>query len=144
MEKSSSLFDRFNRWARNSVTLKLAAVGILILLLLIPSSMISTLIDERQSLRDEAVGEVSSKWGGSQTLSGPVISIPYYSSVVNQNGQTETRVEYAHFLPDSITISGELKPEKRYRGIYVVVLYNSQLKINGSFSNLNFNALPVS
>jgi len=144
MEKSSSLLDRFNNWARNSVTLKLAAVGILILILLIPSSMISSLIRERQSLRDEAVGEVSSKWGGSQTLSGPAISIPYYTTVVNQNGRSETQVAYAHFLPDSITITGELKPEKRYRGIYVVVLYNSQLTISGSFSNLNFDALPVS
>ncbi|MCB0589111.1 MAG: inner membrane CreD family protein, partial [Phaeodactylibacter sp.] len=53
-----SLLGRLNRWARNSVTLKLFVIGILILLLLIPASMVTSLIRERENIRDEAVREV--------------------------------------------------------------------------------------
>lgn len=138
-----SLLDRFNSWARNSISLKLFAIGFLILLLLIPSSMIDSLISERMSLRDEATEEVSAKWGGRQTLGGPVLTIPYYTYVVNEKGQRETQLAYAHFLPDRLNIDGRLIPEKRYRGIYVVVLYNTKMKVSGSFDALNFDALPV-
>ena len=143
MEKPISLLDRFNQWARNSITLKLIAIGFLILVLLIPSSQVNSLIYERESLRDEANREVSSKWGSDQTLGGPVISIPYYYTYKTDDGKTETSIEYAHFLPDSLFINGELKPEKRYRGIYVVVLYSSKIQVNGNFAFLIFDALPI-
>ena len=59
---TSSFFDRLNNWARNSVTLKLLTVGLLVLILLIPASMVNSLIMERESIRDNAVEEVSAKW----------------------------------------------------------------------------------
>jgi len=142
MEKPS-LFDRLNNWARHSVTLKLFAIGFLILLLLIPSAMITSLIHERESTRNEAVNEVSSKWGNSQEISGPVISVPYIVYSKDKDGNTSSTIYYAHFLPDRIKIDGTLTPEKRYRGIYVVVLYNARLHITGSFSRLNTAALHI-
>lgn len=142
MEKPS-VIERFNNWVRKSVTLKLFSIGILILILLIPSTMMQSLIRERENTRDEAIKEVSSKWGGNQQIGGPVISIPYTVLTKDQYGKTETRIEYAHFLPDYIKINGSLAPEKRYRGIYVVVLYNAKLKIEGNFSPLNFDALSM-
>lgn len=142
MEKPS-VFERINAWASRSVTLKLLSIGILILLLLIPSGIISSLIYERQHVRDEAVNEVSSKWGGAQTIGGPVLTIPYYVRLTNEKGQTYTSISYAHFLPDDLNISGSLAPEKRYRGIYVVVLYNSKLSINGSFSYPDLDPLNI-
>ena len=75
MDSKPSLFEKLNAWARRSITLKLISIGILILLLLIPSSMIQSLIYERESIRDEAVSEVSSKWGNAQTIGGPVLTI---------------------------------------------------------------------
>jgi inner membrane protein len=141
--QTPSTLDRFNSWARNSVSLKLVAIGFLILILIIPSTMIDTLIYERMNLRDEATEEVSSKWGGRQALGGPVLTIPYYTYVKNDKGQTETQLAYAHFLPDNLQIEGQLSPEKRYRGIYVVVLYNAKLKVKGRFDALNFDALPL-
>lgn len=142
MEKPS-LFERINAWARRSVTLKLLSIAFLILILLIPSGMISSLIYERENVRDEAVREVSSKWGSAQTIGGPVLTIPYYFREVSEKGHTSTSIRYAHFLPDDLNISVTLAPEKRYRGIYVVVLYNSLLKINGSFSYPDIDPLNV-
>ncbi|MCB9051186.1 MAG: cell envelope integrity protein CreD [Lewinellaceae bacterium] len=141
--QDDSFLGRLNRWARNSVTLKLFVVGILILLLLIPVSMVTSLIREREGIRDEAVQEVSAKWGSSQTIAGPVISVPYQSARLDEQGKTITTRGYVHFLPDSIDINGQVDPQKRYRGIYLVVLYNAQLEINGRFGGLNAEALAV-
>jgi inner membrane protein len=142
MEKTS-FFDRFNTWARKSVTLKLISIAILILLLLIPSAMISSLIYERENIRDNAIKEVSEKWGGHQTIGGPVLTLPYYSRSVDDKGKTYTTIRFAHFLPDELNIDGALTPEKRYRGIYVVVLYNSQLRISGTFSEPDLDVLNI-
>jgi inner membrane protein len=142
MEKTSFL-DRFNNWARKSVGLKLVSIGFLILILLIPASMLNSLIRERQQTRDGAIAEINSKWGGSQIIGGPIITIPYKSIIKNNDGKWEDQIKYAHFLPDNILIKGEVKPQKRYRGIYVTVLYNSKLNINGSFSLLNITPLNI-
>lgn len=143
MSDQPGFFDRLNTWARRSVTLKLLTIGFIILLLLIPTSMLTTLIYERQSLRDQAIAEVNAKWGRDQTVAGPVISVPYQTTQPDAEGKLIRTTGYAHFLPDSIDISGTLQPEERYRGIYVVVLYSTQLRIQGQFGPLNAAALSV-
>jgi inner membrane protein len=115
MEKTS-LIDRFNNWARRSIGLKLLSIGALILILLIPATMLNSLIRERQQTRDAAVEEINSKWGSSQIIGGPIITIPYKISIKNNDGKWEDQIKYAHFLPDNIKIKGEIIPEKRYRG----------------------------
>ncbi|MBL7891282.1 MAG: cell envelope integrity protein CreD [Bacteroidia bacterium] len=142
MEKSS-FFERLNNWAKRSVTLKLISIGVLILILLIPTSMLTSLIYERQGLRDSAIDEVSSKWGNAQTFGGPVLSIPYTTIIKDDKGQSETVIRYAHFLPDQIKITGVVTPEKRYRGIYVVVLYSTKLHVTGKFSYPDIKALNI-
>jgi inner membrane protein len=141
--ETSSILDRINNWAKRSVTLKLIVIAILILILLIPTSMLSTLIYERQSVRDQAVEEVSSKWGLQQTVGGPVLTVPYEETIKNENGSYEKVMHNAHFLPDQLTIGGEVIPEKRYRGIYVVMLYKSKLRISGTFSYPDFSELNL-
>jgi inner membrane protein len=141
--ENPSILDRFNKWARTSVTLKLISIGILILILLIPTSMLTSLIRERQNIRDNATDEVSSKWGLQQTIGGPVISVPYKETVKDENGFIEEVTRYAHFLPDQVNITGTVLPEKRYRGIYVVMLYKAQLHVSGSFSHPDFDLLNI-
>jgi inner membrane protein len=138
-----SLFERFNNWVKSSVMLKLITIGILILLLMIPSSMLERLIYERQSTRDNAVQEITSKWGGNQTIGGAVITIPYTVIQEDEKGKKSSVIEYAHFLPENLNITGTLTPEKRYRGIYVVMLYNAQLHIQGFFKKPNVELLKI-
>jgi inner membrane protein len=140
----SSFFDKLNSWMRNSLTFKLFTIGFLILILLIPISMIQSIINERKNLRDNATREISSKWGSDQAIGGPIISIPYHEIIKNkETKETETVTKYAHFLPEKLAIAGDVKTEKRKRGIYTVVLYNSKLNINGSFNKLEFEKLGV-
>ena len=76
-QTSFSILERFNQWILESITVKLVSIGFLVLILLIPSSWIQDLMNERQSRAEDVMQEVSSKWSGSQTLSGPILVIPY-------------------------------------------------------------------
>ncbi len=143
MEKPS-VFDRFNDWLKRSVTIKLLSIGVLILILLIPTSMLQSLVSERQNLHDAAIEEISSKWGGRQTLGGPVLSIPYTAQLKDEKGIVEFVTRYAHFLPDELTIDGKIFPEKRYRSIYVVVLYKTVIHVSGKFSVPNITEAGIS
>lgn len=146
MSKLVSAFDRINAWARQSVVLKLFVIGFLILMLLIPANMLDSLIYERQRLRDSAQTEVASKWGLAQRIGGPVITVPYsyeVVSVVDGKETVSTRTGYAHFLPDKLDIDGELFSQERQRGIFVVVLYNTKLKINGFFDGFDATELSI-
>ena len=139
-----STFDRVNSWMRNSLTFKLFVIGFLMIILLILSSMVQSIIRERTMLRDNATREVSSKWGDYQIIGGPVISVPYTVITKKDNSDEKiTTTEYAHFLPEQLYIDGTINTEERKRGIYVVVLYNSKLKITGKFNRLETEKLGI-
>ena len=57
--------------------IKIAAVGLVALILLIPLGMIDSLVQERSSYRSEAMNAVALSWSESQTLIGPILVIPY-------------------------------------------------------------------
>ena len=60
-----------------SVLFKLALIGFLTLILLIPSGLIQDLISERERRQEEVNLEISDKWSGSQLVQGPVLVLPY-------------------------------------------------------------------
>ncbi len=153
MTNENTSLDRVNRWIKNSVTLKLLTIGILILILLIPSSMIQSIIRERESLSMSTIYEVSSKWAEEQTISGPVISIPLiyeYQNKVKKEGSDEMeivvykQVKSLTLLPKDLYISGNVSPRKLRRGIYEIVVYESSLQVKGNFDlNLNIDEVGL-
>ena len=142
MQKQSS-YESFSKWMRNSITLKLIIIGFLILILLIPSKMIESLIQERESTRDSAIVEVGSKWGKMQTIAGPVLTVPYKDFTKGEDEKTIEKINFAHFLPEELDINGKISPENLNRGIYEIVVYNSELKFEGSFSPPNYKELNI-
>ena len=60
-----------------SLTLKLGAIALLILLLLIPLLMINGVIQDRQQLRDGVLEDIARSSSYSQQLSGPLMVVPY-------------------------------------------------------------------
>ncbi|MDR2580821.1 MAG: cell envelope integrity protein CreD [Fibromonadaceae bacterium] len=127
---------------KNSVTSKAIVVGVLILLMLIPVSMVKSLIQERESASKKVEREISSKWGYQQTLAGPVICVPYTHKVTVNNTEQE-RQDIAYFLPDELNIESNMQPEIRYRSIYKVVVYQSEIKAKGTFKHPDFNKLGI-
>ena len=61
MTNNQDFIKKSTDFIKRSITLKIVSVGILILLLLIPATMIQGLIRERQSRRDSVVKEISQK-----------------------------------------------------------------------------------
>jgi len=133
MEKENSMFEKMSTWLRNSVMLKLITITILMLLLLIPSSMIQDVIQERQNLQQEAITDVSSKWANSQELNGPILTIPLLYEFEKDDKLVEKTV-YQYLLPELLNIEGTLQPQKLRRGIYEVVVYDSEIKVDGTFN----------
>lgn len=135
--------ERANRWARRSVLLKVLAIALLVLILLVPLGLLGGLIGERQQLRDRAEAEVAAKWGGPQTLGGPVLSVPFRETLRAADGAVVTRKRWAHFLPERLAVDGTLAPEVRRRGIYEAVLYRAQLDVSGTFPRPDLAALGL-
>ena len=131
----------------HSIYFKLFAIGILALLLLIPTAMIESLIRERENTRSEAVNEVSSKWGYGQTLTGPFIAIPYtrytVTETTNGNSIVSENRERLHILPENLLIDGALLPEIRKRGIYEIPVYTTEVKLSGDFVLPDLTTLDV-
>ena len=137
-----SFFEKLNSWIANSITVKFISIGILILLLLIPMSMIENLIYERERTQQSAINEVSDKWGHAQTIIGPILKIPYRTYYKTKDGDGQDRIheqiEEAYFLPEELSINGKIEPEMRHRGLYEVVVYQSSIKIEGSIKYPDF------
>lgn len=128
---------------RNSLGFRLFLIGLLNICLFIPSFMVQDLIHEREGRRQSAIHEVGSKWGNEQIISGPVLNIPFYEYSKDENERIIKTLNYLHILPDSLNINGKIDPEKRYRGIYEIVVYNSNLALNGVFKKPNYLSLGI-
>jgi inner membrane protein len=120
---------------RHGTSLKGVLIFFLLLVLLIPTAMVEGLIREREGRQSEAITEVSGKWGRQQTLSGPVLALPYEQINRDEKGKEYSReAKTAYFLPDDLRIESQVAPEKRHRGIFDVVVYSSQVTLEGSFA----------
>lgn len=124
---------------RYNAFLKVIIIGGLILLLLIPALLIGHLVDERQQLQRDAISDVSSKWADSQTVTGPYIAIPYYEHSVDGKS---IETHYLYIMPENLKITGDVSTQKLHRGIYDVVVYHSDLKLDGNFGNVDFCGIP--
>ncbi len=137
-----------------SPLIKLGALAVLGLLLLIPLTMVGSLMSERLARRNGAIREITSTWGDAQVIFGPVLMVPYRftqkslkDEVVNGRVQkvevTETAEARAFFLPSTLKIEGRLAPSMLHRGIYEAVVYSGTIRIAGSFARPSFDDLKA-
>lgn len=132
---------------KNSIILKMFAIGFLALILLIPTGMIKSLISERAGRKNEAIREVSTKWGENQTIVGPILTVPYTTeneiTTKEKDGETTTEVvaitSNVYFLPAELSINGDVTTNLLKRGLYEITAYNSKLTLSGKFSFPDFS-----
>jgi len=140
MENQNTQIKESKNWFNNSVLTKLCLIVVLTLLLLIPSTWIQDLIRERQNRQDEVIKEISDKWAGSQLLEGPVMVLPYktFASQKDSVGKNSFKemITNIYILPETLNIITKAKPEILHRGIFDAVVYNTIIRVNGKFSNL--------
>jgi inner membrane protein len=112
--------------ALSGPALKILLVAILFLLMLIPLSLVSSLIDERQERQNEVLGDFSSSWGPSQTVLGPLLIVPYRDA-------PDQAQRYLHLAPSRLQAKIQLLPEIRRRGLFRAIVYTAKVDLAGSF-----------
>ena len=119
---------------KESVVLRIILIASIIILLIIPLLMVQSLITDRQSYRQEAVYEISKSWAGMQTIAGPIITASRKVEKTDNKGNKYFVEKNENYLPETLIIDVEVVPEKRYKGIYEVMLYKSKLKMSGTIN----------
>lgn len=125
----------------NRILVKAGITAGLILAMLIPASYISKLVDEREERHREVVKEVSDKWASPQTVTTPYLVIPYLEHRLTDSVKQVT-VRKELFIPaKTLTVDAGMQPEIRKRSIYEVLLYRSNIKINGTLAIENHDEI---
>lgn len=126
---------------QKSLVVKLAAIGTMAVLLMLALSTIGRLVAERQARRDQVIQDIARSASAEQLLAGPVLIVPYQKTVhqwqENDRGerhQEEQQVSgQLHILPQTFVLEGDLRAERRARGIYEARLYHANLHITAGF-----------
>jgi inner membrane protein len=124
-----------------TLAFKLVAIGLLGALLIFALSNIGQLVAERQARRDSVIQDIARSSSGEQQLTGPILVVPYAKTVREwrENDRGERLPEehemsgQLHFLPESFKLAGEMRTERRERGIYAARLYHARLQIGAEF-----------
>ncbi len=135
--------EKTSFWTKHGLTLKAIAIIVLALLLLIPKSMIEDLIFERQSRKQAAINEVGNTWSRSQTITGPILSIPYLSHIRKSTGEVTTVKKTAYLLPNELSVNGNVETEIRKRGIFEIPVYQSDISLSGDFDLSELDKLNI-
>ena len=118
---------------KNSLPLKIALMGVLALLMLIPLAMIQGLVHERQNAADSSRDEVAASWGRAQTLTGPVLRFVYDLEVADAKGQKTVKEETDTVYPRSLDYDIDISTQTLHRSIYDVMVYGSEVVVTGDF-----------
>ncbi len=128
------------------ITKRVLFLAFLIGAMLIPLYMIRGVVEERFGLSQGVAAAIAGLWGGPQLVAGPVVTIPYISrkeTVVNGAAVVESEKRYAQFLPDSLAITATAKTEKRYKGIYEVLVYGADIRMSGKLPAPSFEGRGI-
>ncbi len=140
---------------RYGTIIKLIGVGVLVLILLIPLAMITGVLSDRLSRRNEAIADITSSWGREQNVIGPVLGVPYvyrYKTMkeedigggkIQRHEVEETAVATAYFLPEALNINGDVQTQTLHRGIYDGIVYRANTTLTGRFAVPDFAALKI-
>lgn len=134
--QNKNYFEYVSQLIKRSVTLKLLSTFILMMLLMIPMAFVQSLINERETLKQQTIHEVSDKWANEQHVYGPILTVPLQKRVV-EDGETRIIHDHAHILPSVLMVNGKVAPRSLRRGIYEVVVYDSELSFTGQFDNIS-------
>ena len=121
---------------------RFAMMIVLTLLMFVPLVLISFVIEDRVSYRRAAISEVAQHWGGSVSLSGPVIVLPVQRmrtrTVKDEDGtrRTESYEEAAAPIvlrPETLNLTADARSQIRRRGIFEVPVYAADMEMAFNF-----------
>ena len=127
--------------ADRSPGVKLGLAILVAFLLAFPLMMVWLLVIDRQSQSEFAQAGIAEGWGGPQTVSGPLLVIPYSADVTEtstENGAQVTRVRRVSkqmvLAPEASEIETELRAQPLRRSIYEVAVYDAAISGRARFA----------
>jgi inner membrane protein len=130
-QPSKSLTELF--FTRYQMVIKAVLISFLTLFLMIPMVLIGNLITEREYTARDATVEVHQKWSGTQSIMGPVLTIPFYEITAGKDDKKEKTMNVIQVLPETLSINGEVRTQELKRGLYEIVVYNAPMELTGAF-----------
>lgn len=112
---------------------KIVTISAVALILLLCVGLVTELVYERRSRQDEAASEVAGAWGKAQRFSGPQLRSERTYYVKNDEGKIVQESEGIYLLPDSIDMRFTIRPQRKSRGIYDVILYETVVQYTARF-----------
>ena len=123
-------------------------------LLSFPLFTVWLLVYDRQQQSQVALASIAEGWGGPQVIGGPLLVIPYRSTVsetVTEGAQqvTRSRVVWQELTlaPELSDLTTEVRPERRKRSIYEAVVYEASVSGKARFAMpqdlARFNVAPA-
>lgn len=128
---------------RRSSMLKVAGIGVLILVMLIPMSMTRGVVQDRQHMSAIAHQDIMTSWGQRQTLGGPVLAVPYRLPGGASYGSHSDRKGTVYILPTLLDVQVNLDDEILSRGIHDVPVYTAEAHIRGEFGPPDMSGLGI-
>ena len=118
---------------KDSLPLKIALIGALALLMLIPLAMIMGQIEDRQRAADTRREEVSASWGRAQTLSGPVLKLSYEKEVLDEDQKKTVQPATGTVYPRKLSYDIDAQTQMLHRSIYDIMVYGADVVVTGDF-----------
>jgi inner membrane protein len=124
----------WNMFEGKPLAAKLFAMGLIVLGLMIPLSMLRGLILERSQMRNQAVETVAKGWGGSLAVGGPMLRVPFDVESKSNTGEISRRSHQLYILANDLDIQATIDHTATRRiGIYGVPVYLVRAKMSGTF-----------
>jgi len=137
----------FLKLSMQSHLLRILLLAFLTILLQIPISSIQSLIFEREQAEISAVTDVQGKWGLQQKITGPMLMLPYklnYSDVDQNNALIQVaETRQLIVFPEVLDVNAQIQSDTRYRGVFQVPLYQSDVMLRGNFSKPDLSSLGI-
>ncbi|MBR5063370.1 MAG: cell envelope integrity protein CreD [Bacteroidales bacterium] len=118
---------------KNSLPVKIALMGLLILLMLIPLTMVQRQVRDRQQAADSSREEVSDSWGRAQTLTGPFLKLSYEVEVLDKDQKKTTRKATGTIYPRKLAYDIDTRTQTLHRSIYDIMVYGADVVVTGDF-----------
>ncbi|WP_423191980.1 cell envelope integrity protein CreD [Cupriavidus sp. H18C2] len=136
---------------------RIVTIGAVVVLLWIALQMVLGIVHERGVYRDQAERSIWQSYAGPQTLTGPVIVVPYKEIIavpppadrpLTQNAVPAPLAPYREEMrqllvfPKSLRVQTAITPSERYRGIHKTIVYETASELSGTIELPDPKARP--
>ena len=118
---------------KDSLPLKIALMGVLALLMLIPLAMVMGQIEDRQLAADSSRNDVSASWGRAQTLTGPVLKLSYETELLDEDQKKTVKLATGTVYPRTLDYDIDTQTQTLHRSIYDILVYGADVVVTGDF-----------